>query len=128
MKIAVSADGGHLDSSVDEHVGRAAFFVIYDSKDESYRAFDNWRATTYRHWAGPRAVDILVDAGVEALITQRCGPCAFRMLGEFDIAVYYSGGISVSSAVRRFREGGLIRADRPNCDGHAHLQAARNGD
>lgn len=124
MKIAIPACGGMLDSPVDEHVGRATFFVIYDTDDESHRALDNWRSPTYRHWAGPRAVDILVDAGANVLITQRCGPCAFRMLGERDIAVYYTEGSSVSSAIRCFREGGFVRADRPNCDGHAHLRGA----
>jgi len=128
MKIAVSARGKWLDSGVDEHVGRAAFFVVYDTTDESHLSLDNWRATHADHWAGPAAVDSLVQAGVAVLLTQRCGPCAFRQLSENDVEICYTADEPVSRAIKRYREGDLEPATRPNCDGHAHLMPERTSD
>ena len=41
MKIAVSSSGKDLDSQVDPRFGRCAYFVIVETENMSFEAFDN---------------------------------------------------------------------------------------
>ncbi len=120
MKIAVASSGKWLDCAVDEHTGRAAFFVIYDTDQESYRAVENWDSQECIHWAGPRTADVLSQTEIDAIIVRYIGPSAFRKLSNAGIGVFYADEISAVEAIRRFREGKLRRATEPNCPGHGH--------
>jgi len=120
MKIAVASSGKWLDSIVDFHTGRAAFFVVYDTKQENYEAIDNWLSIKCLHWAGSRAVNLLVEAGAQAVIVRHIGPRAFRRLLEAKITVFYVDEDTVVNSIRAFREGELSAAKKPNCNGHAH--------
>jgi len=121
MILAVAASGKWLDSIVDNHTGRAACFVLYDTEHESHEVIDNLHCTGWSHWAGSLTARRLVGAGVQAVIVHRIGPVAFRYLVNSSIDVFYVDKIPVVNAIRRFREGGMSPAERPNCRGHAHL-------
>ncbi|MCJ7594880.1 MAG: dinitrogenase iron-molybdenum cofactor biosynthesis protein, partial [Desulfobacterales bacterium] len=41
MKIAVSSTGNHLDSPIDPRFGRCAYFVIIETDDMGFEAFEN---------------------------------------------------------------------------------------
>jgi predicted Fe-Mo cluster-binding NifX family protein len=120
MRIAVASSGEWLDSVVDYHTGRAAFFILYDTDQESCEAIDNWRCIKILHWAGSRAVKLLVEARTQAVIVRHIGPCAFRRLSDANISVFLADEDTVVRAIRRFREGELAVAEEPNCHGHSH--------
>ena len=41
MKLAVSAGGNSLDATVDPRFGRCGYFIIVDTNDQSFQAFEN---------------------------------------------------------------------------------------
>jgi predicted Fe-Mo cluster-binding NifX family protein len=121
VKIAVASSGTSLDSWVDEHTGRAAFIIIYDTESEHYAAHDNFSSLDCIHWAGPRIVDFLTHMQVDSIIVRRIGPSAFRKLSDARVKVYYVDKVAVVDAIKRLREGSLTLARSPNCPGHEHL-------
>ena len=124
MKIAVAAFGRWLESEVDQHTGRALSFVLYDTEEESFQVFENWRSSQCIHWAGSSAANDLVKAGADAVIVRNIGPCAFRVFQEARIPVYLVEDTTVVQAIRQMREGALKTADEPNCDGHIHKHSS----
>ena len=121
MKIAIAASGKWLESLLDEHTGRAHFFVVYETENESFEVIDNWNSVECIHWAGPRTVKRLVDTGaIDALIVRHIGPAAFRMFSEARVDVFYAPELTVADAIKRQRQGELPLAQAPNCHGHQH--------
>ena len=41
MKVAISAKGNELSSQVDPRFGRAVYFIVYDTEDDSFEAISN---------------------------------------------------------------------------------------
>jgi len=41
MKVAVSANGKELDAIIDPRFGRCAYFIIVETDDMGFEAFDN---------------------------------------------------------------------------------------
>jgi len=41
MKVAVSSSGTNLDSQIDPRFGRCTYFIIVNTDDMSFEAFDN---------------------------------------------------------------------------------------
>ena len=122
MRIAVASSEQSLDSTVDFHTGRAPWFIVYDTNQETHEFIDNWSCFACLHWAGSKSVDTLVRASVRAVIVRHIGPNAFRLVKREGISVFLAEESSVADAVRLFREGKLPSAERPNCTGHVHLQ------
>ena len=87
MKVAISSTGRPLDSEVDRRFGRAAFFVVVDSKTMEYEALDNANAAA-AGGAGIGSAKTVVDSGAEAVLTGNCGPNAERVLRAAGVKLY----------------------------------------
>ncbi|NLX47623.1 MAG: dinitrogenase iron-molybdenum cofactor biosynthesis protein [Euryarchaeota archaeon] len=81
MKIAVSSSGSDPDSEMDERLGRCPYFMILDTSTGKMEAIVNTAAES-SSGAGTRAMQLLVDRGVEVIISGRIGPHASAMLGD----------------------------------------------
>jgi len=68
MKIAVSSSGKDLDSHVDPRFGRCACFVIVETDDMSFEAFDN-ASISLGGGAGIQAAQFVASKGAKAVIT-----------------------------------------------------------
>ena len=83
MKVAVSADKKDLDAPIDPRFGRCAFFIIVDTDDMSFEAFDN-ESVALSGGAGIQAAQFIASKGAEVIITGNVGPNAvnaFRLPG-----------------------------------------------
>lgn len=107
MKVAVTAAAGGVQAAVDDRFGRAPFFVIADSERDEVRSVEN-RAANSPQGAGMSAVQLLVDQGVQAVLTSNVGPNAARALRAAGIPVYQPSGSTVAEALQAFR-GGQVR-------------------
>jgi predicted Fe-Mo cluster-binding NifX family protein len=86
MKIAVSATGTGLDSSVDPSFERCAYFVIVDTDSSAAKA----TANPFREAVDAAQTDAaqwVLAQGVQVLMTGRCGPPAATVLANADICV-----------------------------------------
>ena len=76
-----------LNDSVSKVFGRAQTFTVLDAEGEKItelRILDN-PAKTYQHGAGPIAVKMLADEGVEVVIANELGVGASELLKQHNI-------------------------------------------
>jgi predicted Fe-Mo cluster-binding NifX family protein len=86
MKIAIPVQEERVESKVDSVFGRAPFFAVYDSKDKS-SVFKPNPAKDAESGAGIQAFKMMVDLGVNAVITGEVGPKALDLLKSRGIRV-----------------------------------------
>ena len=112
MKICISATGDNLDSSVDPRFGRAAYFLVGDSKEEDFEAIKN-EATAMMRGAGISAAQKVVNKKVETVITGNIGPNAYNVLNSAGVKIYT---VDVSKTAKQvlgeFNQGKLKEAKK----------------
>jgi len=115
MNLCVTSTGKDIDSRIDEHFGRASYFLIVDTDTMDVLAVPN-TAQAAGQGAGIRAAQIILDKGAEAVLTGIVGPNAFNALRAANIRIYVgaSGTDSVSKAVDRFKKDGYREASAPS--------------
>ncbi|NLM06013.1 MAG: dinitrogenase iron-molybdenum cofactor biosynthesis protein [Tissierellia bacterium] len=106
MKIAIPVDKKDLNEKLAEHFGRATYFLIYDTETKDSKFIENSAATS-SGGAGIKAAQTVVDEGVEALITPRCGKNAAEVIKEADIKMYQSKDKTIQENIDDLIGGGL---------------------
>ena len=90
LRIAVATNEKKgLDDVVSNVFGRAKTFTIVDAEDEKITGvtiLEN-SAASYHHGAGPIAVKMLVDEGVEVVLAHELGIGASELLKQHNITV-----------------------------------------
>lgn len=84
MKVAVTSSGPGTEALMDDRLGRCPYFVIMDTASGAVESFAN-PAMDASSGAGTKAMQALLDKGVEVVITGRIGPHAQAMLEETDL-------------------------------------------
>lgn len=108
MKIAITSESKTLSSKVDDRFGRAPYFIIVDTDTLGYKVLDNI-AASQTSGAGTKAAEILINEGVEALISSNLGSNAREVLKAANIPVYKAVAGDVRSNVEIFLKNGLER-------------------
>lgn len=111
MKVAVSALGPGLDDKVDEHFGRACWFVVSDTEGTAFEAVDNGANRNAMQGAGIAAAELVADNGAEAVLTGHLGPKAYQALDMAGIPGYSAAGMTVAEALEAFDQGKLARLE-----------------
>ncbi len=97
MKVAISSSRGGKDDIVNRFFGRCPKFTIAEISDSSVKWLDALDNPGHHSGggAGVSASQLLINNGVDAIITGNCGPKAMSALKMAKIPVYHaSGGIS----------------------------------
>ena len=119
MRIAVSTSEPTLDAEVDPRFGRCRYFIIVDTDSMEFETVENSGALA-GGGAGIATAQVIVDKGIEAVLTGNCGPNAFQVLSAAEIKVVtgVSGKVrAASSCLARRRRSGRGGRWPP----HAHL-------
>jgi predicted Fe-Mo cluster-binding NifX family protein len=112
MKIAVSATSGGLDGQVNPMFGRCPYFVIVDSETMKFEAIPN-AAAGATSGAGIQAAQIVVNKGVQAVLTGNVGPNAFQTLSAAGINIVTDVFGTVREAIENFKSGQLQKITAP---------------
>ena len=88
MKLAISTQRNGWDSQMDNRYGRAAGFLIVDTGSGETEFLDNSRNRDSAHGAGRSVTQLLIEKGVDGVISGRVGPTAAMMLGKAGIKVW----------------------------------------
>ena len=120
MKIAVSSSGKNLDSQIDPRFGRCAYFLIVDTDDMNFEAFDN-ESIALGGGAGIQAAQFVASKGAKAILTGNVGPNAYRALEAAGIQIYLGAGGTVRGAVEDFKKGDLLATSKPSVERHAGM-------
>ena len=106
MKIALSATSSDPEGEVDPRFGRCACFMLYDTDSEEFEAVDNVHAGG-SGGVGIAAAQMMIDKGVEAVLTGDMGPNASRVFSAAGIPVTTGVSGKIREAARAYaREGG----------------------
>ncbi len=107
MKVCVTARASGPEAPVEERFGRAPYFVFVDTETGESQSIANGFADA-AGGVGPRAVQLVADAGAEVLITGQVGGNAAKALQASGIKGYtYRGGGRVADALEQYAAGKL---------------------
>ena len=106
MKVAVSSNGKDLQSMVDPHFGRCAFFIIVDTDNMSFETFNN-ENMALSGGAGIQAAGFISSKGVDAVLTGNCGPNAMKTFSAAGVKVFTGMTGTVAEVVENYKKGGL---------------------
>ena len=119
MKVAITANGQEMESSVDLRFGRAKYFILVDTETGEHEVTDNSQNLNAAQGAGIQAGQNVVNMGAEAVITGNVGPKAYRVLEAANIKIFLCGdNTTVTEAVERLKAGELQEVDQANVEGH----------
>ena len=117
MKVALSANGRDLNAQIDPRFGRCACFIIVDTDDMSFEAFDN-ESIALGGGAGIQAAQFVASKGAKVVITGQCGPNAVRTLSAAGIELFVGQTGTVREAVEKYKRGELRSATGANVADH----------
>ena len=118
MRIAVSSVGTELTSKVDPRFGRARYFLIFDTDDESLEVVANDQNLHAAQGAGIQAAENVVRKNIDIVIAGNFGPKAFRALGAADVKAAQWAEGPVSEAIGLAKSGKLKICDAASVEGH----------
>ncbi len=123
MKVAVSSTGKDLNSRIDPRFGRCACFVIVETDDMSFEAFEN-ENIGLSGGVGVQSASFVSSKGAAAVLTGNCGPKATRafLAGGIDLFTGQTG--TVGDAVERYKKGGLQPAEEASVHEKSGLDGA----
>ena len=107
MKVAVSSYGKDLNSQIDPRFGRCAYFLIVNTDDMSFEAFEN-KGVSLSSGAGIEAAQFVISKGAKAVITGNCGPKAAQTLSTAGMELFTGHTDSVINALEKYRNTDLI--------------------
>ena len=117
MKIAISSMGRDLDALIDPRFGRCAYFVILDTDDMSFEAFDN-KNIALGGGAGIQSAQVVASKGAKVVITGNVGPNAVRTLSTAGVELVTGQTGTVRKAVEDYKKGKLTGVKEANVSNH----------
>ena len=126
MKIAVSSSGKNLDSQIDPRFGRCAYFLIVDTDDMNFEAFDN-ESIALGGGAGIQAAQFVASKGAKAILTGNVGPNAVKTLGAAGVEVFVGQNGTVGETLERYKRGDLQSTSAPNVADHHGMGGGGGG-
>lgn len=117
MRVALTASGETLESTIDPRFGRCQSFLVVETDDMSVQAVHNLHAQLGRG-AGIQAASLMAELGVAGVLTGSCGPNAHEALSAAEIPVYLGCSGRCDQVLERFRRGELEASSAPNSQGH----------
>ncbi len=124
MKIAMPVEDKNRTSTICISFGRAPFFFIYNTDTKESTFLDN-SAVASQGGAGIKAAQALVDEGVGALITPRCGENAAAVLKIANIQIYKAINDSVKDNMEAYLDGALTLLNEIHAGFHHHGGSAK---
>jgi predicted Fe-Mo cluster-binding NifX family protein len=117
MKIAITASGSDLSSSVDPRFGRCPFFLLVDTDTMEFEAVENSNVSAMSG-AGIQSAQFIANKEAKALLTGSCGPNAFQTLQAAGVEVIVGVTGTVQEAVQKFKSGQFQPAPQPDVPSH----------
>ncbi len=118
MKIAITSMDGTLEGMVDERFGRARKLIVYDMGASTFEVAENSKQMNLAQGAGIQAAQNVVNLGVRAIISGHLGPKAFQVLQSAGLEAYSAVNMTVTDAIKQYREGNLNKLAGADVQGH----------
>ncbi len=111
MRLCVTSAGRDIEARIDTRFGRTPYFLIVDTETSTAEAVVN-SAADQRQGAGTAAVQIVIDKGVDGILTGAVGPNVITALRGSGIKLFEgaSSEDTVKEALVKFNRGAFIEA------------------
>lgn len=119
MKVAVPVESKSLQVPVCPSFGRTPLFALYDTETGNDEFLDNSAAAS-QGGAGIKAAQTLLDHGVEAVVTFRCGDNAAQVLNAAKVAIYKAQDGAAAENIEKFKRGALSTLSEIHPGFHNH--------
>jgi predicted Fe-Mo cluster-binding NifX family protein len=116
-----------MTSTVDARFGRARFFIVVDTGTGKFSAHDNAQNLNAMQGAGIQAAEDVINMDVDAVVTGKVGPRAFRTLRAGGVGIYIGAAGLVKNALEQFSADELQPASEPKADKCWNWPLARLG-
>lgn len=106
MKIAISASDNHLAAAIELDFEKAPFYIVVDLNrplEADYKAVHNPHVQSVNN-VGILAAQMLINLGIDVLITGWCDPNALRVFQKANIPIYKATAGTVAAMVASFKE------------------------
>lgn len=106
MKVAISASENHLTSFIEPHFERALYYIIVDLRgplQREYKVVHNPNVKSVND-VGILAAQMLINLGIDALITGWCDPNALRVFQKAKIPIYEAKEATVQEILNTFKD------------------------
>jgi predicted Fe-Mo cluster-binding NifX family protein len=118
MRIAFASQGKGLEALVEPRFGRAPYFVVVDTDNDSVTVISNEDNMQTAQGAGVKAAETVVSHRVDIVVSGNIGPKAFAALSAAGVkAVLWADG-TVAEAVELLKEERLRPIQSANVEGH----------
>jgi predicted Fe-Mo cluster-binding NifX family protein len=104
LKVCVTASEKSLDAQLDPRFGRCKYFIIIDPETLQFEAIDN-TATAAMHGAGIQASQIVIEKGVETILTGNVGPNAYQVLSTAGIKIITGARGTIKEVIEKYKKG-----------------------
>ena len=113
MKIAISSMGPDLNALAEPHFEYSRFFVVVDPESTKCEIFDNM-SSIIKNDTGIVAAQLLMNKGVDAVITGTIGPDETEVLGAAGMHIYLCEKCTVNEALQNFKDKKLQKVTGPS--------------
>ena len=117
MRIAVSSKGMDLSSQIDPRFGRCAYFLIVETNDLSFEAFEN-ENIALGGGAGIQSAQLVASKDTKVVITGNCGPNAVKTLEAAGVQLFVGSSGTVKNGIERFKNNELRPIKEANVSDH----------
>lgn len=118
MRVAIpTEDERGLDSTVDQHFGRAPVYTILDTESDAVETVEN----DSHHFGGSgHPPEIVADAGVEVVLAGDIGRGAVSRFEDRGIPVFRGATGTVAEAIEDWEAAALEQVGPDDVHGHGH--------
>ncbi len=120
MKVCITSSAPQIDAEVDPRFGRCKYLLIVDTEKMVTEVIDN-PGKDATSGAGITAAQVVVDKGIEAVLTGNCGPKAYQVLSSFGVKVVTGVDGKVEDALRAYQSGQLQESKSANVAAHSGI-------
>ncbi|MEG1584715.1 MAG: NifB/NifX family molybdenum-iron cluster-binding protein [Anaerovorax sp.] len=106
MKIAIPVDENRLETAVCVSLGRAPYFMFYNTENQEITFQENTAAHA-QGGAGIKCAQFIVDSKSDILLTLRCGENAAEVLTATNIKIYKTRAETARESIATFEKGEL---------------------
>jgi predicted Fe-Mo cluster-binding NifX family protein len=108
MKICISSAGKDLNSLVYGHFGRSPYFIIWNTADKTFNVIENPNINE-TSGVGIKSAQLMVDMGVQAVLSGQFGPKATKVLESAKIEMIVGVSGVIKEVIESYEAGDLTK-------------------